>query len=391
MYKILLFLVTLITLFILSAIPSIQLGKVEISFFNYFLEISGTQLAVFVFFLLLIVNYLISFVKKILFYPANILDFFERNKREKFNKKLFDSLFLEVLGDKIEGAKISKDIKKTNFDPFQIQSIRRAKLLIDCNSLSEAKQILNLISLSRHKNIKIIIDFLFARIAYEESDFVESERILDSINLKKFEILKLLFLVKSKLGKYEELIEMKNILESKSFTQQQTETLNFYFIDVLCNFIHSQPADTINDEHFLKKIPNKFLRNGKIKLLIVKKIFETKDKIALRFFIEKCLDEKWSDDLSLFYLKSISDDAKPHLSKIEKWIKQKDIQKNKGLVLLSYLSVINDIKGQAKKNLSEILWEDLDLNFKIIFIYCYQLLEKTKESEYYLKKLFEEI
>ena len=74
----------------------------------------------------------------------------------------------------------------------------------------------------------------------------------------------------------------------------------------------------------------------------------------MRFFIEKCLDEKWSDDLSLFYLKSISDDAKPHLSKIEKWIKQKDIQKNKGLVLLSYLSVINDIKGQAKKNLSEI-------------------------------------
>ena len=111
----------------------------------------------------------------------------------------------------------------------------------------------------------------------------------------------------------------------------------------------------------------------------------------MRFFIEKCLDEKWSDDLSLFYLKSISDDAKPHLSKIEKWIKQKDIQKNKGLVLLSYLSVINDIKGQAKKNLSEILWEDLDLNFKIIFIYCYQLLEKTKESEYYIKKLFEEI
>ena len=140
MYKFLLFLITLISLFILSAIPSIQLGKVEISFFNYFLEISGTQLAVFVFFLLLIVNYLISFVKKILFYPANILDFFERNKKEKFNKKLFDSLFLEVLGDKIEGAKISKDIKKTNFDPFQIQSIRRAKLLIDCNSLSEAKQ-----------------------------------------------------------------------------------------------------------------------------------------------------------------------------------------------------------------------------------------------------------
>jgi len=389
MYKILLFLVTLITLFILSAIPSIQLGKVEISFFNYFLEISGTQMAVFVFFLLLIVNYLISLIKKILFYPANILDFFERNKKEKFNKKLFDSLFFEVLGDKIEGAKLSKDIKKTNFDPFQIQSIRRAKLLIDCNSLSEAKQTLNSISLSRHKNIKIIIDFLFARIAYEESDFVESERILDSINLKKFEILKLLFLVKSKLGKYEELIEMKNILESKSFTQQQTETLNFYFIDVLCNFIHSQPADTINDEHFLKKIPNKFLRNGKIKLLIVKKIFETKDKIALRFFIEKCLDEKWSDDLSLFYLKSISDDAKPHLSKIEKWIKQKDIQKNKGLVLLSYLSVINDIKGQAKKNLSEILWEDLDINFKIIFIYCHQLLDKTKESEHYLEKLFE--
>ena len=51
MYKFLLFLITLITLFILSAIPSIQLGKVEISFFNYFLEISGTQLAVFVFFL----------------------------------------------------------------------------------------------------------------------------------------------------------------------------------------------------------------------------------------------------------------------------------------------------------------------------------------------------
>ena len=124
--------------------------------------------------------------------------------------------------------------------------------------MSEAKQTLNSISLSRHKNIKIIIDFLFARIAYEESDFVESERILDSINLKKFEILKLLFLVKSKLGKYEELIEMKNILESKSFTQQQTETLNFYFIDVLCNFIHSQPADTINDEHFLKKSPINF-------------------------------------------------------------------------------------------------------------------------------------
>ena len=128
---------------------------------------------------------MISLVKKILFYPANILDFFERNKKEKFNKKLFDSLFFEVLGDKIEGARISKDIKKTNFDPFQIQSIRRAKLLIDCNSLSEAKQTLNSISLSRHKNIKIIIDFLFARIAYEESDFVESERILNSINLKK--------------------------------------------------------------------------------------------------------------------------------------------------------------------------------------------------------------
>ena len=126
---------------------------------------------------------------------SKYLRFFERNKKEKFNKKLFDSLFFEVLGDKIEGARISKDIKKTNFDPFQIQSIRRAKLLIDCNSLSEAKQTLNSISLSRHKNIKIIIDFLFARIAYEESDFVESERILNSINLKKFEILKLLFLV----------------------------------------------------------------------------------------------------------------------------------------------------------------------------------------------------
>ena len=167
--------------------------------------------------------------------------------------------------------------------------------------------------------------------------------------------------------------------------------LNLYFIDVLSNFIHSQPANIINYEHFLKKIPNKFLKNEKIKLLIAKKIFETKDKIALRFFIEKCLDEKWSDDLSLFYLKSISDDAKPHLSKIEKWIKQKDLQKNTGLVLLSYLSVINDIKGQAKKNLSEIVWEDLDLNFKIIFIFCYQLLDKTKESEHYLKKLFEEI
>ena len=103
------------------------------------------------------------------------------------------------------------------------------------------------------------------------------------------------------------------------------------------------------------------------------------------------MDEKWSDDLSLIYLKSISYDAKPHLSKIEKWIKQKDLQKNTGLVLLSYLSVINDIKGQAKKNLSEIVWEDLDLNFKIIFIFCYQLLDKTKESEHYLKKLFEEI
>ena len=71
---------------------------------------------------------------------------------------------------------------------------------------------------------------------------------------------------------------MKNILESKSFTQQQTETLNFYFIDVLSNFIHSQPADTINDEHFLKKIPNKFLRNEKIKLLIVKKFLKLKIK-----------------------------------------------------------------------------------------------------------------
>jgi uncharacterized protein HemY len=391
MYKFLLFLITLIVLFILSAIPSIQLGKVEISFFNYFLEISVTQLAVLIFFLLLIVNYLISIVKKILFYPANILDFFKRNKKDKFNKKLFDSLFFEVLGDKIEGARISKDIKQTNFDPFQIQSIRRAKLLIDCNLLSEAKHTLNSISISRHKNIKIIVDFLFARIAYEESDFRESEKILNRIALKKFEILKLLFLVKSKLGKFEDLIEMKNILESKSFTIQQTDTLNFYFIDVLSSFIHSQPADTVNDEHFLKKIPNKFLRNEKIKLLIAKKIFETKDKIALRFFIEKCLDEKWSDDLSFFYLKSISDDAKPHLSKIETWIKQKDIQKNKGLVLLSYLSVINDIKGQAKKNLSEVLWEDLDLNFKIISIYCYQLLDKTKESEHYLKKLFEEI
>ena len=46
---------------------------------------------------------------------------------------------------------------------------------------------------------------------------------------------------------------------------------------------------------------------------------------------------------------------------------------------------------EAKKNLSEIVWEDLDLNFKIIFIFCYQLLDKTKESEHYLKKLFEEI
>ena len=89
--------------------------------------------------------------------------------------------------------------------------------------MSEAKQTLNSISLSRHKNIKIIVDFLFARIAYEEGDFVESERILNSINLKKFEILKLLFLVKSKLGKFEELMELKNILESKSFTPQQTE------------------------------------------------------------------------------------------------------------------------------------------------------------------------
>ena len=391
MYKFLLFLITLIALFILSAIPSIQLGKVEISFFNYFLEISGTQLTVLIFFLLLIVNYLISIVKTILFYPANILDFFERNKKEKFNKKIFDSFFYEILGDKIEGARISKDIKKTDFDPFEIQSIRRAKLLIDCKSFSEAKQTLNSISLSRHKNIKIIVDFLFACIAFEESDFVESEKILNSIDLKKFEILKLLFLVKSKLGKFEELIEMKNLLESKSFTQQQTDTLNFYFIDVLSSFINSQPADTVNDEHFLKKIPNNFLRNEKIKLLIAKKIFETKDKIALRFFIEKCLNEKWCDDLSLFYLKSISDDAKPHLSKIEKWIKQEDIQKNKGLVLLSYLSVINDIKGQAKKNLSEISWEDLDLNFKIIFIYCYQLLDKNKESENYLKKLFKEI
>ena len=391
MYKFLLFLITLIALFILSAIPSIQLGKVEISFLNYFLEISGTQLAVLIFFLLLIINYLTTIVKTILFYPANILDFFERNKKEKFNKKLFESLFFDILGDKIEGVKISRNIKKTNLDPFQIQSIRRAKLLIDCNYLSEAKQILNSISLSRHKNIKLIVDFLFARIAYEEGDFVKSERILNSINLKKFEILKLLFLVKSKLGKFEELMELKNILESKSFTTQQTDTLNLYFIDVLSNFIHSQPANTINDEHFLKKIPNKFLKNEKIKYLIAKKIFETKDKIALRFFIEKCLDEKWSDDLSLFYLKSISDDAKPHLSKIEKWIKQKDLQKNTGLVLLSYLSVINDIKGQAKKNLSEIVWEDLDLNFKIIFIFCYQLLDKTKESEHYLKKLFEEI
>ena len=391
MYKFLLFLITVIALFILSAIPSIQFGKVEISFLNYFLQISGTQLAVLIFFLLLIVNYLMSIVKTILFYPANILDFFERNKKEKFNKKLFESLFFDILGDKVEGVKISRNIKKTNLDPFQIQSIRRAKLLIDCNYLSESKQTLNSISLSRHKNIKIIVDFLFARIAYEEGDFLESERILNSINLKKFEILKLLFLVKSKLGKFEELMELKNILESKSFTPQQIDTLNLYFIDVLSNFIHSQPANTINDEHFLKKIPNKFLKNEKIKLLIAKKIFETKDKIALRFFIEKCLDEKWSDDLSLFYLKSISDDAKPHFSKIEKWIKQKDLQKNTGLVLLSYLSVINDIKGQAKKNLSEIVWEDLDLNFKIVFIFCYQLLDKTKESEHYLKKLFEEI
>ena len=175
---------------------------------------------------------------------------------------------------------------------FQIQSIRRAKLLIDCNSLSEAKQTLNLISLSRHKNIKIIVDFLFARVAYEVRVILwKVKESLDGINLKKFEILKLLFLVQSKLGKFEELIEMKNMLESKSFTQQQTETLNFYFIDVLCNFMHSRLADTINDEHFLKKIPNEFLRNGKIKLLIVKKIFWAKDKIALRFFIEKRLDE----------------------------------------------------------------------------------------------------
>ena len=123
MYKFLLFLITLITLFILSAIPSIQLGKVEISFFNYFLEISGTQLAVFVFFLLLIINYLISLVKKILFYPANILDFFERNKKEKFNKKLFDSLFFEVLGDKIEGVKISEILKKPTLIHFKFNQL----------------------------------------------------------------------------------------------------------------------------------------------------------------------------------------------------------------------------------------------------------------------------
>ena len=72
---------------------------------------------------------------------------------------------------------------------------------------------------------------------------------LKQYKFEKFEILKLLFLVKSKLGKFEELMELKNILESKSLPQQ-TETLNLYFIDVLSNFIHSQPAITINDEHF---------------------------------------------------------------------------------------------------------------------------------------------
>ena len=95
MYKFLLFLIALIALFILSAIPSIQLGKVEISFLNYFLEISGTQLAVLIFFLLFIVNYLMAIVKTILFYPVNILDFLKETKKKNLIKNSLIHYFLK--------------------------------------------------------------------------------------------------------------------------------------------------------------------------------------------------------------------------------------------------------------------------------------------------------